>query len=273
MRNVRSVVAVLLVALVLPTLAAAQAAESSYPPPPDVAAPPPDAQRTASGLATKVIAEGFGTVHPKLTDFVKVHYTGWTTDGKMFDSSLARGEPALLPLDAVIDGWTEGLQLMVRGEQRRFWVPEGLAYKGQEGKPQGMLVFDVALLEIRPVPPPPEDVAGPPEDARFTTSGLAYKVLEKGEGKRSPSEEATVTVHYTGWTTDGTRFDSSVLRGRPTSFSLTQVIEGWTEGLQLMSEGDRFRFWIPERLAYKGQAGKPPGMLVFDVELISVQEP
>jgi peptidylprolyl isomerase len=80
-----------------------------------------------------------------------VHYTGWTTDGKMFDSSVARGEPATFPLNGVIKGWTEGVQLMVVGEKRRFWIPGNLAYDNspRPGAPKGMLVFDVELLAIK----------------------------------------------------------------------------------------------------------------------------
>ena len=81
-----------------------------------------------------------------------------------------------------------------------------------------------------------------------------------------------MTVHYSGWQTNGKLFDSSVLRGQPASFGLGDVIEGWTEGLQLMVVGEKMRFWIPEKLAYKGQAGVPSGMLVFDVELISYRD-
>jgi peptidylprolyl isomerase len=77
-----------------------------------------------------------------------VHYSGWTTDGKMFDSSVSRGQPARFRLDQVIPGWTEGLQLMVPGERRRLWIPQKLAYRGEPGKPAGMLVFDVELLQI-----------------------------------------------------------------------------------------------------------------------------
>ena len=117
------------------------------PPPPDVAAPPADASKTSSGLASKVITPGTGKSHPSKTDRVTVHYTGWTTDGKMFDSSVAKGEPATFPLDRVIAGWTEGLQLMVAGEKRRLWIPEALAYKGRD--PKGMLVFDVELIKIQ----------------------------------------------------------------------------------------------------------------------------
>jgi peptidylprolyl isomerase len=115
--------------------------------PADVAAPPADAVKTPSGLASKVIKPGNGKVHPAKTDTVTVHYTGWTTDGKMFDSSVPRGGPSTFPLDQVIAGWTEGLQLMVAGETRRLWIPEQLAYRGQH-EPKGMLVFDVELIKI-----------------------------------------------------------------------------------------------------------------------------
>jgi FKBP-type peptidyl-prolyl cis-trans isomerase len=121
---------------------------ASIPAPPDVAAPPPDAVRTSSGLATKVLAQGSGAQHPRPNSRVTVHYTGWTTDGKMFDSSVVRGQPSTFGLDEVIQGWTEGLQMMVVGEKRRFWIPEGLAYRGRSGAPRGMLVFDVELIRI-----------------------------------------------------------------------------------------------------------------------------
>jgi len=243
--------------------------------PADVAAPPADAACTASGLCTKVLAAGSGTAHPDAWDEVTVHYSGWTTDGALFDSSVSRGEPATFPLNRVIPGWTEGVQQMVVGEKRRLWIPKELAYNDRPGRPAGMLVFDVELLGItdKPEPPPPpavpEDVAAPPADATKTTSGLASKVLRPGVGGEHPTAKSTVTVHYSGWTTDGQLFDSSVLRGEPISFPLNQVIPGWTEGLQLMVAGEKRRLWIPEELAYKGVAGAPQGTLVFDVELIS----
>ena len=123
---------------------------TSVPTPPDVKAPPADAQKTPSGLASKVLTKGTGAEHPGPTSSVTVHYSGWTTDGKMFDSSVLRGEPATFPLDRVIKGWTEGVQLMVVGEKRRFWIPGALAYDNamRPGAPKGMLVFDVELLKI-----------------------------------------------------------------------------------------------------------------------------
>lgn len=116
--------------------------------PPDVAAPPADAVRTPSGLASKVLTPGTGTRHPRPNSQVRVHYTGWTTDGKMFDSSLTTGEPITFGLNEVIPGWTEGVQLMVEGEKRRFWIPAKLAYEGVPSKPQGTLVFDIELIRI-----------------------------------------------------------------------------------------------------------------------------
>ena len=121
---------------------------AQIPPPPDVATAPADAVRTSTNLASKVIAPGKGSRHPRPNSTVTVHYTGWTTDGRMFDSSVARGEPSTFSLDGVIPGWTEGVQMMVEGEKRRFWIPARLAYEGVPGKPQGTLVFDIELIRI-----------------------------------------------------------------------------------------------------------------------------
>lgn len=355
--------------------------------PADVSAAPADAEKTESGLASKVLKKGTGTEKPTASDTVTVHYTGWMTDGEMFDSSVQRGETTSFPLSGVIKGWTEGLQLMVVGEKRRFWIPEDLAYGPKvegSGRPGGMLVFDVELFEIKAAPKPPEDtektaggtayktlkegegdkpvqgdivtfhftgktmegevvqdsrsqpkppsvplsalppelaenlgamaaggqrqvwlpepqipggflvaeiellsfkpapeppktpedVAAAPEDAVKTESGLASKVITKGTGTDHPKAESTVTVHYSGWTTDGEMFDSSITRGEPTSFPLNGVIKGWTEGVQLMVVGETRRFWIPADLAYGPKvegSGRPGGLLVFDVELLEIQ--
>ena len=155
-------------------------------------------------------------------------------------------------------------------QKRRLWIPAKLAYEGRHGRPQGMLVFDVELLDILRVPPVPPDVAAPPADAEVTSSGLASKKLAAGTGTRHPTRNGIVKVHYTGWTTDGKMFDSSVAKGAPAVFRLTQVIPGWTEGIPLMVEGETRRFWIPKKLAYRGQSGMPEGMLVFDVELVQI---
>jgi len=123
---------------------------SGIPAPPDVAAPPADAHKTASGLAYKILTVGLGSIHPARTANVKVHYTGWTTDGKMFESTIG-GDPAPFQVGGVIPGWTEMLQLMVVGEKVRVWIPADMAYgdNPQGGNPAGMLVFEMELLDIR----------------------------------------------------------------------------------------------------------------------------
>lgn len=108
-----------------------------------------------------------------------------------------------------------------------------------------------------------------------TTSGLQYLVLNKGEGIVHPTSSDKVKVHYHGTLLDGTVFDSSVDRNKPISFGLNQVIKGWTEGVQLMVVGDKFRFFIPSGLAYGNRsAGKitPASTLIFDVELLAINE-
>jgi peptidylprolyl isomerase len=139
---------VVLIALIAGLLAGCRLKEAGVPVPPDVAGPPADAQVTASGLASKMLRVGLGPTHPGPRSTVVVHYTGWTTDGKMFESTVG-DTPATFTLDEVIPGWTEGLQLMVAGEKRRFWIPAKLAYNDAPGHPQGMLVFDIELLQVR----------------------------------------------------------------------------------------------------------------------------
>src|SRR5687767_5273344 len=159
----------ILLLIVFALVAAPLRAQTSIPAPPDVAAPPADAVKTASGLATKVLTPTTSKERPAKDDLVTVDYTGWTTDGKMFDSSVARGKPSTFGVARVIPGFSEGIQLMAVGEKRRLWIPEALAYKGQEGRPKGMLVFDVQLLAMPNRAP--SDVKAPPADAKKTASG------------------------------------------------------------------------------------------------------
>lgn len=251
----------------------------AIPPPADVATPPADALVSATGLASKRLQEGTGTAHPTARDKVTVTYTGWTADGNMFDSSFTRGKSATFPLDAVIKGWTEGLQIMVVGEKRRFWIPAPLAYgtSPRAGAPLGQLTFDVELLGITPPPPVPavpSDVAAAPASAKRTASGLRYRVVKTGSGTGSPTAKSKVTVVYTGWTTDGRMFDTSTATDEPARFPLEAVIPGWSEGVRLMHPGDVYRFWIPPKLAYgdkPARPGVPSGTLVFDIELIAFE--
>lgn len=131
------------------TLASAQAGNpgSAPPTPPDVAGPPATATRTPSGLAYRVLRPGTGTARARATSTVEVHYSGWTTDGHLFDSSRTRGASATFPLGSTIAGFAEGCAGMAVGEVRRVWIPESLAY-GPTGHIPGMLVFDIELVSI-----------------------------------------------------------------------------------------------------------------------------
>lgn len=248
--------------------------------PTNVANPPADAKRTPSGLAYKVLNASESEKKPSLYDSVEVHYSGWTQDGNLFDSSVKRGRPATFGLRAVIPGWTEGLQLMTEGEKARLWIPAALAYgekPARPGAPAGQLTFDVELLKIIPGPEPlpaPDDVAEVPKNATRTASGLAYRILEKGSGTEKPAAEDRVLMHYTGWTQDGTMLQTTRQQNRPRMVSLERApLKGWVEALQLMSEGDKARVWLPASLAFGDKppvAGAKPGPVVFDLELVKV---
>ena len=243
---------------------------------------------TASGLQYQVLAEGpAGGFSPKETDIVDVHYVGTLIDGVEFDSSRARGAAARFPLNQVIPGWTEGVQLMSEGDRFRFYVPSELAY-GEQGTPGGpigpneALIFDVELLKVTNPQRNAETAAkfladnGKKAGVKTTASGLQYQVLTEGAaGGKQPTDASKVSVHYEGRLVNGTVFDSSYQRGEPIEFPLNAVIPGWTEGVQLMSEGDKFRLFIPPALGY-GEGGTPGGpigpneALIFDVELLKV---
>src|SRR2546430_16593285 len=131
----------------------------------------PDVKNTASGLQYKVIKEGTGE-KPKATDTVSVNYRGTLIDGTEFDSSYKRGQPATFPLNGVIKGWTEGLQLMKTGSKYQFFVPANLAYGdrnvGPDIAPNSTLIFEVELLDANPAPtpaPPVSPKASPPAPA------------------------------------------------------------------------------------------------------------
>lgn len=228
---------------------------------------PADAQPTAEGLITQKLADGTGTDHPRLGDLLVVRYTVWRPDGKV--DRIEAPRKAKVTLDKMLPGWRQAAELMVVGEKRRAWVPHTL---GAGKIPEGQsFVIDTELVELYHPPATPSDVAAAPEDASRTPSGLAYKVLRPGTGTKHPKRNDRVVVHYTGWTTDGKMFDSSLIRGETSEFGLGEVIRGWTEGLQLMTPGETTRFWIPARLAYATERGKPQGLLVFDIELVEIR--
>jgi FKBP-type peptidyl-prolyl cis-trans isomerase len=220
--------------------------------------PPPDAIRLPSGTMTQVLAPGSGSAHAADSDYVKLHYTIYSPEGKQLDAVQAPRQ-GVVAVEKLKPGWREAIEAMTEGEQRRVWLPDE------------KLIIDTELVGIVHPPATPADVAAPPADATVTKSGLAYKILRPGTGEKHPSRRSVVRVHYSGWTTDGKLFDSSVVRGEPSEFPVEAVIPGWSEGLQLMTPGEIARFWIPAKLAYANDKTKPQGMLVFDVELIGIR--
>lgn len=255
------------------------AADDAMKAPENVAAAPAEAEKTESGLASIVLKKGTGTEKPNAVDTVSVHYSGWqSSDGMLFDSSISRGQPAEFPLNQVIKGWTEGLQLMTVGEKRRFWIPAELAYgetATRPGGPSGQLVFDVELLSIKKAPEAPKDLTAP-ADAVKTESGLAFKILKEGEGEESPVASDPVTFQFTGWKADGEFLATSVGQPQPPTDQLGNMqIKGWVEALKLMKKGETRRVWIPAALAFGEDApeGAPQGDLIFDLELLDFGVP
>ena len=249
----------------------------------------PEFKETKSGLKYRVIKAGKDP-KPTAQCKVKVHYRGWFPDkadptkGAEFDSSYKRGEPIEFPLNGVIRGWTEGVQLVGKGGKLELEIPPELAY-GQRGMPGAIppnatLRFEIELLDFQAPPKPGPADADAPKEFSKTESGLQYRILRKGKGK-SPQASDTVTVHYRGWLPDkddpsqGEEFDSSYNRGETTTFPLNGVIAGWTEGLQLVQEGGMIELHIPWKLAY-GERGAPGAIpprsdLRFLVELVEIQ--
>ena len=243
------------------------------PPPPNLKAPPKGAKRERSGLAHKRIVRGTGRYRPHHWDQVSVHYTLWDTSGRMVESTRMRDLPRSMQLFREAKWWSESVQKMVEGERRRVWVPERLRNPEKVKKSPGDIVADLELISVKKLARPPRvprDVARPPRRARTTGKGVPYRILRRGKGKIHPTAASTVKVHYTGWTTDGTMFDSSIVRGQPARFPLRRVIAGWTDVVQVMVVGQKIRTWIPEALAYKGKPNRPQGVLVFDIELLEI---
>jgi len=254
--------------LFLALLLAAAAASTKPAPPPDLTTPPADAQKLPDGLVMKQLAPGSGSEHPSDTDLVHIKYAVWRAPlGLVVDYT--RSGTTFVAMSKLLPGMREMFEKMSPGEKDRAWIPSSLG--GGKILEDEAYVVDAELVDIVHPPAAPADVAAPSNDATITPSGLAYKVLVAGKGTTHPKKRDTVVVDYTGWTTDGAMFDSSTMRGEPAEFRLDAVIPGWTEGVQLMTEGEKVRFWIPEKLAYKGRAGAPQGMLVFDVELIKIK--
>ena len=272
--TIRNLVATGLVGVVAfgPLSAVAQ----DIPAPKDVAAAPADALVTASGLKSKVLKKGTGKEMPLAADTVTVHYSGWDKTGKMFDSSVKRGQPSSFPLNQVIKGWTEGLQLMVAGEKRRFWIPAELAYgkvPERPGAPAGDLCFDVELLKVIAMPDTPKNLNAIPENAVDSEGGVKSIVLKEGKGAQ-PTGDDVIKVNYTGWAPDGEIVDSSIPLGKSITLSLAQLKErpAFSKALQLLKVGEVRQIWIPVQhiVGDNPPPGTPKGSFCYQFELVEI---
>jgi peptidylprolyl isomerase len=248
--------------------------------PDDVGQAPASATALKSGTKFVIIRPGTGKDNARPYDSVTYNLTAWDSEGKMLDTTERARHPLTAQPYKASTGLAEMLTNLSVGARGRFWI-DAEKMVGNGGKPpggvdKGTLTYEVEITQLTKTehepPPIPPDVAKPPADAKKTAKGVFYRLLAKGSGKdpRHPTENDTVKVNYAGWTTDGKMFDSSYLRNEAATFSLHGVIAGWTDGIPLMTPGDKMRFWIPVEMAYKGAPGKPAGMLVFDVELLEI---
>lgn len=216
---------------------------------------------------------------PQTGDIVTVHYIGTLTDGTVFDSSYSRDEPIAFVLGRgqVIKGWDDGIARMRTGGKAQLVIPPALGYGASDAggviPPHATLHFDVELVGVQAGAP-----AAPTPVASHTTlpNGLQYADLRPGTGGEARKGQQ-VTVHYTGWLTDGTAFDSSLNRGEPFVFPLGggRVIRGWDEGVAGMQVGGKRQLVIPPDLGYgaRGAGGviPPNATLIFEVDLLEVK--
>ena len=235
--------------------------------------PPLDAKewkKQASGLEIWDAKEGKGD-EVKKGETVTIHYTGWTLDGNIFDSSRKRGAKATFPLPNLIKGWQEGIPGMKAGGVRRLKIPGNLAYgeKGGAGgkiPPNATLVFEIELFED-PFKLP--DLKA--KEWEKQPNGIRTWDVVKGTGDEVKPGD-TVTIHYTGWTLDGKVFDSSKKGGgKPATFPLGDLIKGWQMMVPGMKVGGIRRMELPHEFAY-GERGSPPDIpakatLVFEIEV------
>ncbi len=240
------------------------------------ALPPPNARLSASGVAVLVLEhpDPDGLI-PATDEMIEARFSVWDETGRRVGAS-RDGRAERLSMGWLPPGWAEAMSTLHAGDHAQIWIPADQAYAAHPNAPQGALVIDIELVSVDHIEPPatePSPTPVPPSNALRTASGIAFMVLREGNGTQHPTETSTVTVHYDGWTaSDLARFDSSYEREQPASFKLTRVIKGWQQAVPLMVEGEKTRFWIPAELAYGDRPHGPQGTLIFDVELLSIDD-
>lgn len=263
----------------------------------DGSATDPGLKEVSPGVKSRDIKEGTGDPCPPGAS-VKMHYTGWLTDGTVFDSTRegarAKGQPADFKLEGLIKGWQEGIPGMKKGGIRKLVIAPDKGYGARDKGPipaNSTLVFEVELVDFTPGAAPPRARRDPiPTDLTklsdgtapgaddpglqpLGSGGLKYRDLKVGDGPVCP-EGATPVMDYVGWlTTGGAPFDTS-FTGNPLDMPLGKLIEGWQQGVPGMRVGGIRKLVIPAALGYgnQPQAKIPAGStLVFEVELLGLK--
>lgn len=237
------------------------------------------AQKTNNGITYFIVKPGEGN-NAINNDNAYIHYTGYLPSGSVFDSSIKKGNAVRVTvgIEQIFKGLDSALKLMNKGSKYRFIIPSNLAY-GHEGfgqivPPNTDITIDIEMIDLK-TPPIINKWVIENREVHTTKSGLKYVVFNTGEGNLIANEDV-VEVHYSGFFTNDSLFDSSRNRFEPISFpvGIGAVIDGWDEGLKLMRKGARFQFHIPANLAY-GEQGAPPQIpantnLIFDIEVLDI---
>lgn len=242
------------------------------PAPRPLEAPPANAEQAAGGMSYVVLQPAPDATKLASGPFVEFTADVWSADGVTRANSKESGPQLALVqrLAREQPGLARAILTSPVGETRRWWFHADRLKPGYAGMPDLPHVVDLTVLGNKDPLQTPTDLASPPADALRTRSGIAYRVIRQGPGGPKPKRSSTVEIHYSGWTSYGRLFDSSVQRDVRAVFPLDKLIPGWQEAVPLMSRGDTYRFWIPGKLAYDdapSSPNTPRGTLVFDITL------
>lgn len=242
-----------------------------------------EVKTTASGLQYSVLVPGKDGPHPHVGDKVKVHYTGWLTNGTKFDSSRDKGFPATFTVGQLVPGWNEALCLMTVGAKWKLTIPAKLGY-GEAGSPptippNATLVFELELLDLRAIPEdqrPPEFHAPDPAAQTKTASGLKYEVVKAGAGD-PPAEDAVLELKYALFTTKGALLECSETSGSTIKSKRADLRLGFMkEAAGLLKKGARLRLEVPPDLCFGGKAQGPipaDSVTIWELELVNTVQP
>jgi FKBP-type peptidyl-prolyl cis-trans isomerase len=237
-----------------------------------------EVKTTASGLQYSVLVAGKDGPHPKRGDKVKVHYTGWLTNGTKFDSSRDRGVPADFTVGQLVEGWNEALCLMTAGAKWKLTIPAKIGY-GERGSPptipaNATLVFELELIEFTAFP---EFHAPDPKAQTKTESGLKYETLTAGTGE-APAADDVLELKFALWSEKGTLLDCSERSGATVKLPRTDLpLPFMKEAAGLLRKGARLRFEVPPDLCFGAQPQGPAlpanSVTIWELELVGTIKP